>query len=130
MRPAVPRRLASLAFVSLAFSGCQTTLAEQERYVGDIPACDGGLTHATLVVLDRHFSFAPSDGTLIVSGAVAEDGSFHGVLPLGRAASAREAPPALAVEGRITPEVATGSFSLPRCRQTFRLPLLPHSVLP
>ncbi len=103
-----------------------------------MPGCTTGPgTRATLVRVAGRFSFAPSDGALVVSGDVAPDGSFTGVLvtnpgrhdqPGGPGAAA---PPfTLTVTGRLDSEAATGTYMTPRCSVAFRLPRHGAEVLP
>ena len=115
---------------------CGVGLAAVHRYAGDMPACGaapGG--PATLVRRNDRFSFAPTDGALVISGAVAEDGSFSGTLTTATShrdqSSGTSAPPfALSVEGRLDDDAASGTYATPRCRTEFHLPRIPASLLP
>jgi hypothetical protein len=110
--------------------------ARQSRYVGDLPSCTVGPgAQATLVLAADHFSFAPSDGALVVSGSVAPDGSFAGSLvtnPPGHDRQGRASTEAftLTVTGRLAGEVASGTYVTPRCRTEFRLSHIADAVLP
>ncbi len=81
------------------------------------------------------FSFAPSDGTLVVSGSVAPDGSFAGSLVTNSPGHDRQGRTSteaftLTVTGRIEGEVASGTYVTPRCRTEFRLPHIADAILP
>jgi len=81
------------------------------------------------------FSFAPSDGALVVSGSVAPDGSFAGSLstaPPGRDRQNHTSSEAftLTVTGHIEGETASGTYVTPRCRTVFRLPRVSQTLLP
>ena len=122
----------------LAATGCGVPLANQDRYAGDLPGCTAGSdVHATLVRVADHFSFAPSDGALVISGSIAPDGSFAGSLltePPGRDRQSRAgtaaSPFTLTVTGRIEREAASGTYVTPRCRIGFRLPRIHLTLLP
>lgn len=109
-------------------AGCQVLLAQQDRYTGRITDCDGAEAHATLVVVDQHFSFTPTDGSLVISGDVAPDGTFSGTEPLPHTGNSTA--PVLAVAGKISPDAADGLYTNPRCKKNFQLPYIEHSVLP
>ncbi len=108
----------------------------QTRYVGNLPSCTVGPdAQATLVRAADRFSFAPSDGALVVSGSVAPDGSFAGSLvtnPPGRDRQGRTSTEAFAltVTGRIEDEVVSGTYVTPRCRTEFRLSHIAGTLLP
>ena len=92
---------------------------------------------ATLVRVGDHFSFAPTDGALVVSGTVTPDGDFAGSLhanPPVREQQHRpntEAPSfSVSVAGHMDGEVASGAYVTPRCRTIFRLPHIAPSLLP
>ena len=122
----------------LTVAGCGALLANQTRYAGDLLGCTTGPgSRATLVRVADRFSFAPSDGVLVISGTVAADGSFAGSLrtdPPGRdrppGAGTATPPFTLSVTGRIDSEAASGEYVTPRCRTTFRLPRIGPSLLP
>jgi hypothetical protein len=123
---------------SLATAGCGVTLSKQTRYVGALSDCAGGSgARTTLVRVADQFSFAPSDGALVVSGTVAPDGSFAGSLRTDQAGGGRQdhaggssSPFTLVVTGRIEGDIAAGEFATPRCRATFRLSRIAPSLLP
>jgi hypothetical protein len=110
----------------------------QTRYAGNLPGCTTGPdARATLVRVGDHFSFAPSDGVLIISGTVAPDGSFSGSLITAASRhdeqhrSSTEAPPfTLSVTGRLEDDAATGTYLTPRCSAAFRLPRIGTSLMP
>ena len=82
-----------------------------------------------------HFSFAPSDGSLVVSGSVSPDGSFAGSLvtnPPGRDRQGRAGNEAftLTVTGRIEGDAVSGTYVTPRCRTAFRLLRAVDTLLP
>jgi hypothetical protein len=122
----------------LAVLACDVQLGRQTSYAGDLPDCVIGPTaHSTLVVEGNHFSFAPSDGALIISGTVQSDGTFAGSMRTdqpgrgGRDASgARAAPYTLSVTGQVDRALASGEFATPRCRSTFRLPRVGPNLRP
>ena len=122
----------------LAAAGCSTPLAVQSRYAGDMRGCTTGPSaRATLVRQADRFSFAPSDGALVISGNVATDGSFSGSLVANPARHDHEDhsgtgahPFTLTVTGRIDDGAATGSFASPHCSAGFRLPRIEATLLP
>jgi hypothetical protein len=122
----------------LGTAGCGPTLANQTRYAGVLSDCASGPeARATLVRVADHFSFAPSDGALVVPGTVAPDGSFAGSLRTDHAGSGRQghaggssSPFTLVVTGRIEGDIAAGEFATPRCRATFRLSRIVPGLLP
>ena len=114
----------------LAISSCGMPLTLESRYAGALQGCAGGsATRATLVRQANHFSFAPSDGALVISGTVAADGSFSGALVTspsrhdqeGRSGTAAQAF-ALTVTGHLDGGAATGTYATPRCHAAFYLP--------
>lgn len=134
---ALARRAALVATACLA-AGCATALAVQHRYAGDMPGCTTGpAARATLVRQADRFSFAPTDGVLIISGHVEPDGGFTGTLVTtpsrhdqeGHAGSAAQ-PFALTVTGRLDEAAATGTYVTPRCHTSFRLPRIEATLLP
>ena len=135
-----PRSLFRSAAVAgcLAAAGCSTPLAVQSRYAGDMQGCmTGPRARATLVRQSDRFSFAPSDGALVISGNMAPDGSFSGSLVANPARHDHEdhsgtgAPPfTLTVTGRIEGGVAIGTYASPRCSAGFRLPRIEATLLP
>ena len=110
--------------------------AHQTRYVGNLPGCAVGPdTPATLVQAANRFSFAPSDGALVVSGSLAPDGSFAGSLvtnPAGRDRQGHSGTEAftLTVTGRIEGDAASGTYVTPRCHIAFRLLRVVDALLP
>jgi hypothetical protein len=113
-------------------------LVSQTRYAGPVPDCAGGTqARATLVRVHDRFSFTPSDGTLVISGSVAPDGSFTGSLaPVrsGRGEPGQAGAPAprftLTVSGRLDRMAASGTYATPRCSTNFRLPRIDATLLP
>lgn len=128
------RRPLALLAACLLLSACQLT--QQTRYVGKIANCAGGAeSPATLVVVERQFSFAPTDGTLILSGDVADDGHFAASPPSPRRESSRRGPgdapfQPQRVAGRISGESAVGTYQSARCTVPFRLERVPSRLLP
>jgi hypothetical protein len=120
----------------LTGTSCGVPFAHQSRYVGNLPGCTiGPSVQATLVQAANRFSFAPSDGALVVMGSVAPDGSFAGSLvtnPPGRDRQGRAGTEAftLTVTGRIEGNAASGTYVTPRCSTAFRLPRIGDSLLP
>jgi hypothetical protein len=108
------------------------SLAHQARYVGNLSGCTiGPNAQATLVQAVDRFSFAPSDGALVVSGSVTPDGSFTGSLVTSPPGHDRQGRPgtetfSLTATGRIEGDVASGTYATPRCRTAFHL----HRVYP
>lgn len=136
---ALSRRAAMAAALGGCLAaGCATPLTFQSRYAGDMQGCATRQAgRATLVRQADRFSFAPSDGTLVIAGTVAADGSFVGSLvpnpsrhdPQGHTGT--EAPTfTLTVTGRLDAAAATGSYTSPRCRVAFRLLRIEASLLP
>jgi hypothetical protein len=135
---ALIRRVALAAASCLAAAGCGAPLAVQSRYAGDMQGCTtGGTARATLVRQADRFSFAPTDGTLVISGTVAPDGSFTGALVTnpsrhdqeGRTGTAAQ-PFTLTVAGHLDDGAATGTYVTPRCRAAFRLPRVAATLAP
>ena len=120
----------------LAGAGCGLPFAHQTRYVGNVPSCAVGPgAQATLVRAADRFSFAPSDGALVVSGSLAPDGSFAGSLvtnPPGRDRQGHAGTEAftLTVTGRIEGDAASGTYVTPRCHIAFRLLRIVDPLLP
>lgn len=105
------------------------------RYAGDLSGCTTGpAARATLVRIGEHFSFAPSDGALVISGPVAADGSFSGTLvtaPGHQGSPGKAVPPfTLTVSGTIGDEAAEGSYATPRCHTAFHLPRIGATLVP
>ncbi len=113
-------------------------ITRQSRYAGDLSGCaTGAAARATLVRIGDHFSFAPSDGVLVVPGAIAPDGSFSGSLVTNaprhapQSHSGTEPPPfTVTVAGHLDDEAAAGTYVTPHCTATFHLPRIGPSVLP
>jgi hypothetical protein len=111
-------------------------LTHQARYVGNLPGCTvGPSAQVTLVRAADRFSFAPSDGALVVSGNVAPDGSFAGSLVTNSPGRDRQGHAGteaftLTVTGHIEGEVASGTYGTPRCSTAFRLSHIGDSLLP
>lgn len=127
--------MAGTAAVCLLASGCATLLANQIRYAGSLPDCATGAdARATLVRVSDQFSFAPSDGALIISGTVAADGTFAGTLiPEASRANRTGSPPApvtLTVSGTLDNDAAKGTYVTHRCRTAFTLPRVGATLIP
>ena len=106
----MPRLLPCLVLALLA-----ACAPRQARYTGTLTpetAC-GSAGPATLTVLDGHAEFAPNDGAVVVPGEVAADGTLSGWLVLP---GTDKKPFPLKLEGKVTKDVATGSYITPRCR--------------
>lgn len=120
-------RRTCMAMSALLLSGCADELAKQHRYIGQAPACaaGGGIT-ATLVRNGRTFAFAPSDGSLVVNGTVAPNGTFSGTLALRSSQPAPETPTAqpsapktpqiLSASGTLTDQNASVAYAAPGCQ--------------
>ncbi len=80
-------------------------------------AC-GSLVSSTLTRRGDQFTFTPGDGVLVITGNIATDGSLHGSLAL---IGANKQPFPLTVDGAITPEGFTGTYSTPRCEAKIQL---------
>lgn len=118
----------------LLLAACAGGVRTSARYTGPAPECGrlpGGGTTATLVRLGDGFAFAPYDGSLVVNGKVAPDGTLSGSLALrpaeakpasGTAPQAAGSPQALSVSGHVTPETATLSYAAPGCTAQLTLP--------
>jgi hypothetical protein len=134
------RIAATFAAACLIAAGCTVRLANQVRYAGTLGECDDGTgrtAQASLVRVSDHFSFAPQDGVLIITGPVAEDGTFSGSLApaasrrdSGSRSDSRPNPAVLTVEGHLDDDTATGVYVSPRCRAAFRLPRIRPDLLP
>ncbi len=121
-RPALPALL-----LPLLTCACASVVRTSGRYTGPAPACgriEGGGTTATLSRLGGGFAFAPYDGSVVVNGKVAPDGTLSGTLALraaeekpegGAAPHAPHPPQMVSVSGRVTPETATLSYAAPGC---------------
>ncbi len=122
----------------LTAAGCIVPITVQTRYAGDLSGCATGPgARATLVRIGDHFSFAPADGVLVISGTVAPDGGFSGSLVTNSARHdpqsrpGTEPPPfTVTVTGHLDDEAAAGTYVTPRCTATFHLPHIGASVLP
>lgn len=122
----------------LAAAGCGITIAVQSRYAGNLSGCTTVPgTRASLVRVADRFSFAPSDGALVISGPIAPDGSFTGTLVTNPAHHDQPEHPGttakpftLTVTGRLDDEAATGTYATPRCSTAFRLPRIGVTLLP
>jgi hypothetical protein len=120
----------------LATASCSVPVASQVRYVGNLPGCTTGPSaQATLVRAADRFSFAPSDGALVVSGNVAPNGSFAGSLVTNPARVDRDGRSGtraftLTVTGGIEGETASGIYETSSCRTAFRLSRVNHVLLP
>ena len=102
------RAKAWLLTLAFALDGCGAV--GQLHYTGALPGC--GLATATLTQHGDAFVFTPGDGVLMISGAVAADGSFTGAL---NTQPAGKPPFLLSVHGRIGVEQATLDYTTPRC---------------
>ncbi|CAH2600279.1 conserved protein of unknown function [Rhodovastum atsumiense] len=130
--------LAALALGAVIVAACTPRLTAQFRYAGTIPGCapaPAAPTQATLVRVGDGFSFAPDDGSLVISGTVSPDGGFSGQLttaPPRRDIGQSTTKPAfvLKVSGHLDEEAAQGTFATPRCQVSFRLPRQRPSLLP
>ena len=122
VRPALVALL--LPLLTCACAGVVRTSA---RYTGPAPECgriEGGGTTATLSRLGGSFAFAPYDGSVVINGKVAPDGTLSGTLALrpaeekpesGTAPHAPRPPQLVSVSGRLTPETATVRYAAPDC---------------
>ncbi len=96
----------------LALASCGTPVTRESRYTGQITGC-GPATPATLARAEDTFTFAPSDGVLVLRGKVAADGSLTATLntqPPGKP------PYVLSVSGHIDPEAVTLRYATPTCK--------------
>ena len=88
---------------------------KQARYTGTLTpdtSC-GAAGHATLTVMNGRADFSPNDGAQLIPGEVSADGTLSGRLDR---TGADNKPFPLPIEGKVTDEVATGSYATPRCR--------------
>ncbi len=120
-------RPALLLLLPLLVPACAGGAPTPVRYTGPAPQCgrsEGGGVTATLTRLGRGFAFAPYDGSLVVDGSVAPDGTLAGTLALrpaeekpagGTAAHGARAPQTLSVSGRLTQESVTLTYAAPGC---------------
>ena len=116
--------MAATLAACLVGAGCAVPLTSQVRYAGSMRCCTaGGQGVATFVRVADRFSFAPSDGALVIPGQVAPDGSFSGRLITGQPhrdvsgpSDAKTPHFVLTVEGHLDDDAATGVYVNPRCR--------------
>jgi hypothetical protein len=106
------------SILALVLAGSLTAcspVAREARYTGTMTpesAC-GATEHATLVVATGTASFAANDGAVVVPATVAPDGKLAGQLVL---TGGDKKPFPLTLEGTVTQDTATGSYTTPRCR--------------
>jgi hypothetical protein len=89
--------------------------SREARYTGTMTpesAC-GATEHATLMVVEGNASFAANDGAVVVPATVAPDGKLAGQLVL---TGGDKKPFPLALDGMVTQDAATGTYTTPRCR--------------
>ena len=75
-------------------------------------AC-GSTEKATLVVVKDSASFAANDGAVVVPATVGADGKLSGQHVL---LGGDKKPFPLAIDGTVTGDVFTGTYTTPRCR--------------
>ena len=125
------RRQLMPALLALLVAACATPLARQARYTGALAGCGAAQTSTLTRVAERggngSFAFAPADGSLIVRGTVAPDGTLRGSLntqPPGK-------PPfMLQVQGLAGTETADVTYITPTCRAEAHLRRVPTRILP
>ncbi len=115
-------RLAMLAGCAVLAGCAGVGPGSVARYTGQIvpeSAC-GAASPATLVVRAGRFDFTPTDGVLLIAGAVADDGTVAGQLVTP---GVDRKPFAMVLAARIIGTAVTGSYTTPRCRYTVALNL-------
>lgn len=94
---------------------CSVTASREARYTGTMTpesAC-GATEQATLMVVEGNARFAANDGAVVVPATVAPDGKLAGQLVL---TGGDKKPFPLALDGSVTDDAATGTYTTPRCR--------------
>ncbi len=115
-------RLVALAGCAV-LAGCAGLLpAADVRYVGHIvpEGTCGAESPATLVVRAGRFNFTPTDGVLLIAGAVGSDGTVAGQLVTP---GVDHKPFAMTLAAKITGADVSGSYVTPRCRFSVALSL-------
>jgi hypothetical protein len=105
------RRVVALGLATFA-GACAS---HEVRYSGAMTpesAC-GAAEHATLMVIEGNASFAANDGAVVVPATVAPGGKLTGSLVL---TGGDKKPFPLTLDGVVTEQSATGTYSTPRCR--------------
>jgi hypothetical protein len=104
------------AFVMLAaLAACTAASPRQARYSGTMTpdsAC-GATEKATLTVVKDTASFAANDGAVVVPATVAQGGKLAGQRVL---IGGDKKPFPLSLDGTVTDDVFTGTYTTPRCR--------------
>lgn len=101
-------------------AGCSAPAAREVRYVGDVTpesAC-GVATHGTLTTAKGRFTFAPSDGVLLLTGDVREGGALAATLTT---TGADRKPYVMRFEGTLAVDQVRGRYMTPRCAFTVTL---------
>ena len=112
--------------VCLVLAGCGAPLTLERRYTGTLAGCPAALP-STLTRKLAAFAFAPGDGSLIIRGTLAPDGSFD--------ASRNTQPPGkppflLRVQGTLDAAGADVTYTTPRCTATGHMTIIPVHLLP
>jgi hypothetical protein len=114
----------------LTLLGCADENTGERRYVGALAGCEAfaGASHnATLTRNADVVVFTPDDGTLMLTGTLAADGT----LMLRRNTQPAGKPPyVLTVSGRVAAGQATLTYVTPRCQAHGVLRLVPKTLTP
>ena len=102
------------------------------RYTGPAPACARGEGPATLTRHGTGFALAPTDGSVVIDGTVAPDGTLSGTLALRPAklpGGKAPTPQAITVSGHADAVSATVAYTAPGCSATLTLARVHPSLL-
>jgi hypothetical protein len=109
-----------LALLLLGLAGCGGSASQETRYIGAVTpdgAC-GQASRGTLTTAKGRFTFAPSDGVLLVQGEVAADGALSGTLAT---TGADRKPFVMRLTGTADGAHVVARFVTPRCGYDVRL---------
>jgi hypothetical protein len=105
--------------------GCATPLTVETRYAGPVTPI-GGLCladsnrppHGTLTLKGQQVAFAPDDGTLVIPGSIAPDGS---IAAQRDTLGANHKPFTMRLQARRQGDTIAGTFTTPRCQSSVTL---------
>ena len=120
------RRVVMGTIMLATLAGCSPSLTVQRRYVGTLQGCDATMT-ATLTRIGNDFVLAPSDGSLLIRGTVAADGSLTGVL---NTQPGSKQPYLMKVTGHAEASAVTVTYVTPHCTAQGTLALRPVRLMP
>lgn len=104
----------------LLVGACEVKSQHEQRYTGlTVPngAC-GTTSSATLTIARNRFAFAPSDGTLIITGTIGENSLLQGDLAT---TGADHKPFVMHLSAKLDGEAVSGTYTTPRCTFTVAL---------